>query len=354
MEYLLQRLCWNSNGYQYPAGKTRGIDKGFSGEHGFGYEEWNFNTNDIIDNKCYGYMYQTPKHSEEKIYNIYFFSKDNEGRDLLIGLYKEAKFLDVKQRFDLREKFKKSEMYERRRLELLNLDISKKLADNYILGDTEEEKFLFPLNICVDPKNIFLLEHPILMKRLFQERLNYHYTTAENITNERKKINVLNNCFQNSKREDLIIIKNYDLTENSYFRSINNDIKLIQPLHNKLSNEFKKYLLSKQFYEVEQENCSLDMIAKKNSSTYMFELKIVNTPFVRHSIREALGQLLEYNYYPHRSKFDYLNIVLNRKPSDLEIDWCKKLNQEVIKFELFWHSNNIFECANLSQNPNFG
>lgn len=299
-------------------------------------------------------MYQTPKHSEGTVYNIYFFSKDNEGRDLFIGVYKEARFLNEEKRRILKEKFKKSEIYERRRLELCNLDIRKKMANNYILGHTEDEGFNFPLNICVDPQNIFLLARPVLMKTLFQERLNYHYTTAENISEEKQKINALDNCFKNSKLEHSIIEENRNLTENSYFRSINNDIKLIKPLHNKLSNEFKKYLLNKQFYEIEQENDSRDMIAKKNDFTYLFELKVVNTPFVRHSIREALGQLLEYNYYPYRNKFDYLNIVLNRQPSDLEVDWCKKLNKDVMIFELFWQNGNTFECGNLTNNPNLG
>ncbi|TQR72330.1 hypothetical protein [Acinetobacter sp. RF14B] len=346
MEYLLQRLCWNSNGYQYPAGKTIDVDKGFAGTHGFGYEEWNFNTNDLIEGLCYGYMYQTPKNFEGKKFNIFFFSKDNDGRDWLIGLYKEAKFLSEKQRVTLEKKFKKSEIFIRRKQELINLGINKRLVNNYILGETKEEKFIFPLNISICPQKIILLDKPILMSKLVKERLNYHYTTAENITGK-NKLKKLSSIFDDLSLANLALDDDRNLNEISYIRSANNDEKLIKPLHNKLSNDLKKYLLDKGFIDIEQEKNAIDLTAKRDDSTYMFELKVVNTPYVRHSIREALGQLLEYNYYPNRKKFNYLNIVLNRKPSDLEIEWCKKINKMGVRFELFWQNFNIFECAEL-------
>lgn len=347
MEYLLQRLCWNSNGYQYPAGETMDVDKGFAGKHGFGYEEWNFNANDLIDNLCYGYMYQTPKNFEGKKYNIFFFTKDNDGRDRLIGLYKEAKFLSEEQRGTLEKKFKKSDIFIRRKQELINLGINKKLANNYILGKTEEEKFIFPLNISVAPQKIILLNSPILINKFVQERLNYHYTTAENITEKQNKIIKLKSVFEGENLTNLVLDEEKSLNENPYSRSTNNNVKLIKPLHNKLSNDFKEYLLNEGFLDIEREKNAIDLIAKRGNSTYIFELKVVNTPYVRHSIREALGQLLEYNYYPNRKKFNYLNIVLNRKPSEAEIEWCKNLNRIGIQFELFWQNCNLFESAKL-------
>lgn len=349
MEYLLQRLCWNSNGYQYPAGETMNVDKGFAGKHGFGYEEWNFNNNDLIDNFCYGYMYQTPKESNGKKYNIFFFTKDNEGRDLLIGFYKEAQFLNEKQRVDLEKKFKKSDIYVRRKQELISLGINKKLANNYILGETEEEKFVFPLNISVDPKNMILFDSPLLINKLIQERLNYHYTTAENINHKKNKLTLLTRISKKSIITSLAHNEDKDLNEIPYLRAPNNDIKLIKPLHNKLSNDFKKYLCDEGFCNIEREKNAIDVIAIRENRTYIFELKVVNMPYVRHSLREALGQLLEYNYYPSRKKFDYLNIVLNRKPSEMEIKWCENLNKIGVRFELFWQNCNVFECAGLSR-----
>ena len=346
MDYLLQRLCWNSNGYHYPAGQTKDVDKGFAGEHGFGYEEWNFNTNDVIDGFCYGYMYQTPKNFEGKKFDIYFFNKDNCKRDWLIGVYKDAQFLNTKQRMALEKKFKKSEIFIRRKQELINLGINRKLVSNYILGNTEEEKFVFPLNIVISPKKIILLDNPILMNDLVKERLNYHYTTAENITGK-NKLKEINSIFDKLRLNSLSLKDDIALNENPYMRTLNHGEKLIEPLHNKLSNDFKKYLIGQLFVDIKQECGSIDLVARKDKSTYMFELKVVKTPSVRYSIREALGQLLEYNYYPNREKYDYLNIVLNRRPSEHEIAWCKKLNKAGFDFELFWQDCSIFECAKL-------
>lgn len=355
-EDLIQRLCWNPNGYQFPAGETLEFDKGFAGKHGFGYEEWNFNTNDIIEGFCYGYIYQTPKAYKNKKYNIWFFTKDKKGSDFLIGLYKNAEFINEDQRNRLRERFKQEqEIYLRRKQELKKLNhinslsLTSRQVENYILGNTDGENYTFPLNIKVKPSDIILLEKPIPIKMLFKERLNYHYTTAENISKKNAKLDPL---YAHYKNVENLKLSNDDLSEICYSRnSINSSEKLITPLHKILSNKFKRYLLGdKKFNSVEQEDKGIDIIATKENEEYMFELKIITTPYARHAIREALGQLLEYNYYPTRTKFKYMNIVINRKPSNEEIKWCKNLNKQGFKFELYWQHCGVFENANLLKN----
>ena len=78
--------------------------------------------------------------------------------------------------------------------------------------------------------------------------------------------------------------------------------------HNELSNEMVKYLRNKGYTEVVTDKDFVDIQANdpKGNKIY-FELKTADT--VKLAIRQALGQLLEYNHYPNKNNADKLIIV---------------------------------------------
>ena len=88
--YLLQRLCWNSNGWRGPTGQQYGKEHSYVGENGFGHEEWNLNTSDLIEGKVYGYTYYTPPQDAigpPSSYDVYFFTIAEDKKRLLVGAY---------------------------------------------------------------------------------------------------------------------------------------------------------------------------------------------------------------------------------------------------------------------------
>lgn len=78
--------------------------------------------------------------------------------------------------------------------------------------------------------------------------------------------------------------------------------------HNELSNEMVKYLRNKGYTDVvtDKEFVDIQAIDKQGKKIY-FELKTADS--VKLSIRQALGQLLEYNHYPNKNNADKLIIV---------------------------------------------
>ena len=78
--------------------------------------------------------------------------------------------------------------------------------------------------------------------------------------------------------------------------------------HNRLSNEMVKYLKRKGYIDVvtDKEFVDIQAIDPQGNKIY-FELKTANT--VKLAIRQALGQLLEYNHYPNKNNADKLIIV---------------------------------------------
>lgn len=78
--------------------------------------------------------------------------------------------------------------------------------------------------------------------------------------------------------------------------------------HNELSNKIVKYLKRKGYTGVvtDKEFVDIQAIDPQGNKIY-FELKTADS--VRLAIRQALGQLLEYNHYPNKNNADKLIIV---------------------------------------------
>lgn len=78
--------------------------------------------------------------------------------------------------------------------------------------------------------------------------------------------------------------------------------------HNKLSNELVKYLMANGYRDVVTEKNYVDIQAINPSGERIyFEIKTSTT--VKAAIREALGQILEYNHYPNKNNAKKLIIV---------------------------------------------
>lgn len=78
--------------------------------------------------------------------------------------------------------------------------------------------------------------------------------------------------------------------------------------HNELSNEMVKYLKRKGYTDVVTDKEFVDIQATDlQGNKIYFELKTADT--VKLAIRQAIGQLLEYNHYPNKNNADKLIIV---------------------------------------------
>lgn len=78
--------------------------------------------------------------------------------------------------------------------------------------------------------------------------------------------------------------------------------------HNELSNEMVKYLRNKGYTDVVTDKDFVDIQAiDLQGNKIYFELKTADT--VKLAVRQALGQLLEYDHYPNKNNADKLIIV---------------------------------------------
>jgi hypothetical protein len=155
MAILLQRLCWNSREWREPTGHGYGVEDSYVGKNGFGHEEWNLKTTDLINGKVYGYTYYSPSTGGTTPlgpHDVFFFAISPPPRRvrLLVGACHNARFLSEDERRRLKESLKGSDYLDRRAEELLALGLPNLRSKPDALQLLTE----FELNVCVEPAHI--------------------------------------------------------------------------------------------------------------------------------------------------------------------------------------------------------
>jgi hypothetical protein len=118
------------------------------------------------------------------------------------------------------------------------------------------------------------------------------------------------------------------LAEDKYFRESSANLKIIIRRHNKLSNAFCEWLKKELGITADQEEQRVDVCFDLSKQRLLAELKICYRAGTTKSIREALGQVLEYNHYPTRVATDAWLIVLDKKPSASDREFITTLRQD--------------------------
>ena len=134
------------------------------------------------------------------------------------------------------------------------------------------------------------------------------------------------------------------LIEDAYYRESPARLKVIVPRHNKLSNEFVKWLKKEHRTAAVQEQGRIDIVFKLKGTSCLAELKTCFGVGTTRSIREALGQLLEYNHYPKRRTADVWLVILDEMPSTDDFDFMKTLREKrSLPIVIGWYGRGDFQ-----------
>jgi hypothetical protein len=104
--------------------------------------------------------------------------------------------------------------------------------------------------------------------------------------------------------------------ETAYPRATPATIRLILPKHVTLSKMFRTWLMEQHSIRGERELRQIDMQFKIGHEPAMAEFKIAYNGNTKAAVREALGQILEYNHYPGRDLTQAWFLVLDQRPCD--------------------------------------
>ncbi|MGI8772041.1 MAG: hypothetical protein ACR2JE_11450 [Acidobacteriaceae bacterium] len=94
-------------------------------------------------------------------------------------------------------------------------------------------------------------------------------------------------------------------------------------------------------YSWEQEG--IDLHFRLGSIEVLAELKVAYGGNTRHAIREALGQILEYNHYPRRQGHDHWLLVLDSEPQRDDRVFVERLREKrKLPLTLGWKTQDGF------------
>jgi len=348
MLQMMYRLTWNSRGWRMPTANS--ADGGYPSETGFGHEEWNFQIEDAIDGFVYGYLYYSKPSADilkrsNGLFNIGFWSMhpDTHGR-LLVGAYKQASLVSNDEMSKIHSIFKKKGIIDRRAEELVSVlpsmslekaikEINDSFSQPYIkwkcpVDSVEVYEPMMPLPANINGKPIgAYFTRPTFVD--FSTILN------QTISGNKSKIKI-----ENADNT----IRTSPLAEDAYYRESARNLRTIIPRHNKLSNEFCAWLKSINAGKITQEKSQVDVSFTYNGKSYLSELKICYGVGTTKALREALGQLFEYNYYSTRTPKDIWLIVLDNAPSNKDIEYIKRIVKiHSLPINIGWPDGNSFK-----------
>lgn len=370
MAYLY-RLCWNDFGWTQLAGVCS-HEKGYPKNCCFGYEEWNLDTDACVDGYVYGYVSNLPTGFERhgQTAKVGFWSREpSTGKKLLVGAYLEAEPSlmgeDKTLTKRVHDEFERRGIYEKRMLELYTLGVS--YTNMYCISPNKKEisrrNYTFKdvqkaienmvkgggLNIrCPKTSVTTFADQPELPRLISGKHVPYRFKAFVDITEadfdrliagettiQNPPIDISTDIGRKQVQTGRVGRRNPHVRD-SYPRATTSSIRYIEPKHDKLASDFNDWLRKRGIKPIFEKNyVDAEFIA--NGEKHMVEAKVVHGLSTRHAIREALGQVIEYNLYPGRTEFSRWFILLDLEPTDEDIEFIETLRNRLgVDLHLIW------------------
>ena len=314
----LSRICWNTENWKFPSGsqgKSFATDS-YESNYGFGYEEWLFDKFKIVDEYHYAFLQplflKTGKH-ENKNYNISLLTINNLNKKYFAGEIRNVECITREESERVFHIYKQKGWIDQ-----MKNDVLKVGANHHKLNEAEPHTFFnirfqfkdvsLPedlIEIATDDINITTSRYKLLPQKAQIGLQPMHEEGSEpegNHKNTKKRKKVFNVDCEYDPYHDQMQNAIFDLLKNS-----------------------DQYNYKKVF--IEKGRVDIKAITNENTCHY-FELKTCNA---KQSIRLALGQILEYAYFPENELAEKLIIIADDKPSENVV---KYLNHIRSKFDL--------------------
>lgn len=309
----IARICWNTCDWKRPSGREGKSQ--FPGSYerkiGFGHEEWLLDDSKIYAPNGYHYGFlqalnvKSEKHVDET-YDIHLFTISPSGQRVYIGCLHNAIGVSPD------ESQKVYQFYK----------------ENGWIDDMEEDiRFIEGLLEDLNPTWCFNVKF-----KFSEAELNYSnkpILVAEAFSGHR--YNLMN------KTHDFVFEKDEEgntkvLNTKSIIKTVKGGKILVDPLHKKIQNAVAKLIkdqydtlhVEEEITDADGQRVDIEGISKKTGERHYFEIK---TDSAKKSIREALGQILEYAHYPNTKRAAKLFIIGAQKPDNRDKEYMKFLRE---------------------------
>ncbi|MFZ5942163.1 MAG: hypothetical protein ACOYXB_16470 [Bacteroidota bacterium] len=302
----LSKICWNTENWKFPSGsqgKSVSIES-YEADAGFGHEEWLLDKSKLVDGYHYAFLQplniKADKH-ENEFYNVSLFTINNLNKQYYVGEIKNVECINADESIRVFKIYKAKGWIEK-----MKGDVERAGANLKKFIDTPPEIFFnirFKFKDVIQPDELIeIAENDI------------------NITTNRYKLLPQKSEIELGTTNDEDETEGNKKNTNKRKKVFNSDCEY-DPYHDQMQNAIFELLKTSQYdyKKVFIEKGRVDIKAKTQKDRWhYFELKTDNP---KQSIRKALGQILEYAYFPDTEKAEKLIIIADEKP-----------NQDVIKY----------------------
>ena len=308
-ESKIARITWNTNGWVKPSGLTgKSTNPSFENENGFGHEEWLFDGDKVIDGYKYGFLEPIHKYRsnyEGKLFDIVLYTRDAEStKSYWVANLKDVEVLLPEESEKILAHYKNEGWYDEMKADLYYLNLNSSQLDTWINDGAAQ---LFNVKFKASQLN----EIPAELIHILDdsEIPSNRYTLMDVPSGLEEKINQsvkTGFSFEDSGSEEA------DLGTKSKRTGRKREIEL-ELKHNILQTKFLKYLQNKYGKSIVKRECTaygalrIDVTRKTKTGYIFYEIKTYNS--LRTSIREGVGQLLEYCLYPNVNEAESIVLV---------------------------------------------
>ena len=317
----ISRLAYNSNGWVMPSGpygKSKHKES-HEANYGYGHEEWLLDTSKLIDGYHYGFLEPIRKQQDaykEKIYQVWLYAIDGISKKRYwVGEINNLEVLSQDDAEAIKIAYKKNGWLKEMEEQIVASGANNRGFSDWKGVDLFNVRYK-PENLKVNDPYFELPEnHPIVE----QSRYTFaHFKDEFKIVDTETELDTFSFSGDESEETETIDTKVEIGLHSREPRTIE-----ITYLHKAISKKLTKYL--KEEYgskNVKAEHGSgigtnkVDIIVNtENEGLFFYEIKTYNS--VKSSIREAIGQLLEYAMWPNKMKANQL-IIVTQKHNDIE------------------------------------
>jgi len=121
-------------------------------------------------------------------------------------------------------------------------------------------------------------------------------------------------------------------------------LRMIERKHAELSNSFTSWLAKTHGLIAETEHSQIDSQFTAEGKTFMVEFKIAYQGHTKRAVREALGQIFEYNHYPPRMAHSAWLLVLDIPPTPSDLKFLEQLRKNFgVPLNIGWQAGDGFQ-----------
>jgi hypothetical protein len=323
-EIRIARLTYNQNRWVFPSGpegKSR-AKMSYETTYGYGHEEWLLDLSKLIDGYHYGFLEPINKSRVKyqwKEFDIYLFTVNSTTNEKLwVGKINNLEVIDEETSDRVKKIYERQGWYQEMKNDLKDLELDESRMDKW--------PGIHLFNIRFEPADFERFPDNTLIAPDDPSISSYHYVLlhAKNIPKIEQVSDgkfVLGRCNPERRFRGKSIKKKIEEKTIEY-----------PFIHHKISVALEESL-KQQFDDVYAEHAtgfktSIDLVAVKGRKITFYEIK--TSLDIRTCIRHAIGQLMQYSYFPTKKIAKELVIVTPYELKDANtINYIKHLRESV-------------------------